>query len=181
MAGDFNARTGNKDTSYIKKVPGVRELDMNEGEGIESRLSCDIKVNNYGKKLNSLCKFQNLIIANGRVMGDRVGNFTCHSSRGNSVVDYFISDYDFFKKLKLLKVHEPSFGSIHSPLSLTIDCSFSHEKLSKPPLPKPKKFVWNPSKRGEFIDILKLNQGNFLKCITFYQKLIARKRKQFSF
>ena len=121
----------------------------------------DEKINNYGKKLNSLCNSQNLVIANGRVIGDRVGNFTCQNSHGSSVVDYFITDRDFYNRLKLLVVHEPAFGSIHSPLSLTIECSVKKEKIKSPPLPKPPRFIWDPSKRDQFIDILKNKQVEF--------------------
>ena len=57
--------------------------------------------------------------------------------------------------MKRLVVHEPLFGSVHSPLSLTIDCSFEKVQANKPPIPPPPKFIWDQSKRGVFIDILK--------------------------
>ena len=114
LVGDMNSRTGNNCVSEIR-IPGLSELFLDDKASIKDRTSCDITVNNYGKKLNRLCKEYDLVIANGRTPGDRIGNFTCHTSRGDSVVDYFISDHSFFNRLKKLVVHEPVFGSVHSP------------------------------------------------------------------
>ena len=158
LGGDFNARTGSEDTSYSIEIPGFNGFGVEEGSSFDCRLSCDEKVNNYGKKLNSLCNSQNLVIANGRVIGDRIGNFTCQNSHGSSVVDYFIADRDFYNRLKILVIHEPVFGSIHSPLSLSIVCSVKIAKIKSPPLPKPPRFICDPSKRDQFIDVLKEKQ-----------------------
>ena len=48
---------------------------------------CDRTVNQYGRKLNTIIKDLNLFVANGRVPGDMLGNFTCFTARGRSVVD----------------------------------------------------------------------------------------------
>ena len=159
IAGDLNSRTGNYGSHEIE-IPGYEPFGDNKAT-IENRLSCDFKVNNYGKKLNMMCKEFDLVIANGRTPGDRIGNFTCHTSRGDSVVDYFISDNEFFNRLKQLVIHEPTFGSVHSPMSLTIDCSFENTLTKRPPIPPPPKFIWDPEKRDQFIEVLKLKLGKF--------------------
>jgi len=133
--------TGNADINEIINIPGDNVLnDLGGNKVAENRLSCDVTFNNYGRKLNSLCKEHNLVIANGRIPGDRIGNFTCHTNRGDSVVDYFLSDYDFFGRLKKLVIHDPLFGSVHSPMSLTVDCVVESCKVKKPPLRPPPKF-----------------------------------------
>jgi hypothetical protein len=44
-----------------------------------------------GKTLNELCIHTGLRILNGRISGDFMGEFTCFTPNGSSVVDYFIS------------------------------------------------------------------------------------------
>ena len=165
IAGDLNARTGNSEVDPIINIPWVDELDHSVvNKEIETRLSCDIVVNNYGKKLTSLCSEHNLVIANGRIPGDRIGNFTCHTNRGDSVVDYIISDHDFFDRLKQLVIHAPTFGSVHSPMSVTINCSSENPtQVKKPPLPPPPKFIWDPSKKEQFLGLLTVQFDNMSK------------------
>ena len=54
-------------------------------------------MDNYGRRLLDLCKSADLLIANGRSGDDKdIGEFTCVTSRGRSVVDYLLlSLYDF--------------------------------------------------------------------------------------
>ena len=61
-------------------------------------MSCDrlTKVNVFGKKLLSLCKAFNFKVANGQCPGDFLGNCTCHTKTGSSVVDLVIVDEDNF-------------------------------------------------------------------------------------
>ena len=159
----MNSRTGNNHASDLIKIPGVNEFDLGDKTLVEDRISCDNTINNYGNKLNSICKVHDLVIANGRVPGDRVGNFTCQTNRGASVVDYFISDHAFFNRLKQLVIHEPVFGSVHSPMSLTVDCSFDKTQAIKPPIPAPPRFIWDPTKREQFIGVLRSKLGKFTK------------------
>ena len=92
-----------------------------------------------------MCKQFNLRIANGRIPGDRLGSFTCYTNKGASVVDYFISDQNFSKKLKRMRVLDPDFSSIHAPLSFQ-----KNVPQKKAPLPPQPKFIWDPSKQEHF-------------------------------
>ena len=83
IAGDLNSRTGNNHASDLIKIPGVNEFDLGDKTLVEDRISCDNTINNYGNKLNSICRVHDLVIANGRVPGDRVGNFTCQTNRSS--------------------------------------------------------------------------------------------------
>ena len=153
IAGDLNARTAHSEIDQNTNMPWVDEISPQENQlQIDSRLSCDSIINNYGKKLVTICREHNLVIANGRIPGDRIGNYTCYANRGASVVDYFISDQDFFHRLKCLKIGDPAFGSVHSPLTLTVDCSgYKTIPTKKSPLPPPPKFIWDPSKKTWFL------------------------------
>ena len=106
-------------------------------------------------------------VANGRIPGDRLGNFTCYTNRGASVVDYIISDQSFFNRLKRLKILDPTFGSVHSTLSLVTDCSFSRTATpKKAPLPPPPKLIWDPT-RIEHFKIMLSQKVNKLDAIKY--------------
>ncbi|CAG2219541.1 unnamed protein product [Mytilus edulis] len=96
-AGDFNSRTGDR-LDYIKDD----SLDINNFaqtnllpdeykiDNCFNRYSCDKVVNGQGINLLDLSTSSSLRILNGRYIGDIMGNFTCMTSNGSSVVDYAI-------------------------------------------------------------------------------------------
>ena len=58
---------------------------------IPLRTSKDSVLDNYGRRLLDLCKSTGLIIVNGRLGADKyIGDFTCITPRGQSVMDYFL-------------------------------------------------------------------------------------------
>ena len=156
IAGDLNARTGNNEIDQTIDIPCIDDICPPSGQfALGQRLSCDLTTNRYGKKLDNICRENNLVIANGRIPGDRMGSYTCYTSRGSSVVDYVISDQDFFKRLKYLQILDPIFGSVHTPLSLTIDCSCNKiTPIKKSPIPPPPRFIWDPLKTDDFVTLL---------------------------
>ena len=65
-----------------------------------NRVNMDAYVNNNGKRLIELCKMSDLKIANGRIGRDkRLGNFTCHTSNGQSTIDYAIVSMELFPNI----------------------------------------------------------------------------------
>ena len=106
LMGDLNCRTGTADdcipndesTNFINipvDVPTI-EIDDIISNGtvniLKSRISQDKLLNEYGRELLAICKSNNMFIVNGRIGDSPDGNFTCHTSNGQSVVDYFIVD-----------------------------------------------------------------------------------------
>ena len=157
IAGDLNARTGGLETSNHFEIPVLEDLGFFENsDNIPPRSSCDNISNRYGKKLEDLCKSFNLFIANGRVAGDRVGNFTCFTKRGSSIVDYFIGDQYLLGRMLKLSVLDPEFGSVHAPLSLELKCEFDASSVgdNTPPIQSPPKLIWDNSKREVFLKLL---------------------------
>ena len=55
---------------------------------------------------NELCIHTGLRILNGRISGDFMGEFTCFTPNGNSVVDYFISSESLIKNILFFKVNK---------------------------------------------------------------------------
>ena len=150
ITGDFNARVG-VDFSEPVQSPNLDRICPSDITITnKSRLSCDSKVNNYGKKLLQLCKSFNLHIANGSVPGDKLGSFTCYGNRGANVVDYVICDYNVINVISKLKILPPEFGSVHSPISVKLDYKVYIHKSDESLLPPPPKFKWEPSKANTF-------------------------------
>ena len=78
-------------------------------------------MNSYGKELLDLCVSAELCIVNGRVGVDRDrGNYTCHTCRGNSVVDCKIVLTDLLENIRGFQVKYITIHSDHCPLSFQI-------------------------------------------------------------
>ena len=78
-------------------------------------------VNKRGNDFLDICRINDLSIANGRVLGDLFGDFTCHQKRGSSVVDYLITPCKNLHNIIEFKVgeHHPLISD-HCFISATI-------------------------------------------------------------
>ena len=98
IMGDFNSRTSTKSDilpieSHVTLSTGYTDdhTDYMEQFNLSNRANQDKVLNKNGKGLISLCQTMNLRILNGRFGIDKgVGEFTCHTSNGESTVDYII-------------------------------------------------------------------------------------------
>ena len=80
LCGDFNARVGNgKDI-----IEGLDDLDLPDHKVL------DATKNSHGDALLEFMKDMRLFILNGRLDPNQ-DNFTFHSTRGQSVMDFFYS------------------------------------------------------------------------------------------
>ena len=83
VVGDLNARTGNiqeKLQANFDDFNYDREIDINDDEmnfQLEKRCNSDKVINQFGKKLLEALETHNLVIANGRTLGDTNGEKTC--------------------------------------------------------------------------------------------------------
>ena len=111
------------------------------------------RCNTYGHKLLSLCKNNNMYIANGRIGVDKYcGKVT---SKESSLVDYFIVKSDLFPLIKEFEVidFDPLFSDVHCRLHVSISCSINtdlHNKKNTVIGEKPVR--WVPDKKQQFID-----------------------------
>ena len=88
IAGDFNARTAQKD----------------DGFGT-NRTNCDNKTNSHGCTLIDFVNEEKLCILNGR-FGKDSDSYTSCSSRGTAVVDYIITRHEDFQRIDTLIVQQ---------------------------------------------------------------------------
>ena len=118
LCGDFSARTGNLD-GLIFDDP-FRNTENFTPINVPKRTSRDTQVNTYRKSLNELCIGNNLIPLNDRTKGDLIGQFTCNTYNGPSVVDKIIVSHDLYKIVQSLSVHNPTELTHHSGLSVVM-------------------------------------------------------------
>ena len=131
ICGDFNARTAEEPDfvrtaelqPFLPTAPDDEELP----DYIPQMRNCD-KVapgsQTWGPELLGFCQQNNLLILNGRTVGDECGQCTFQSARGKSTVDYFIASVHCMTAAKSLHVLEEAahYGSDHNPLFLHVAC-----------------------------------------------------------
>ena len=84
----------------------------------------------HGRKLLDLCKTCDVMIANGRLLGDQLGYFTCYNHIGMpSVIDYCLLHKSLLDQVKTFHVYSLNPFSIHCTISLIIKCQNS--KMAK--------------------------------------------------
>ena len=98
IVGDLNARTGDE-SDFIHDdnaayIPGGNLYSPSDFD--IPRFSSDKEVNVFGENLLEICKSLDIHIVNGRSQSDPVGQFTFISSRGASLIDYFIVSSQLF-------------------------------------------------------------------------------------
>ena len=91
----------------------------------------DTKTNIFGRSLVEILSANSLICLCGRTKGYPLGNFTCFTPKGNSVVDYVILNDDLFNDVVYLKVNPLSYLSGHCPISFALKsgsfCRYTNE------------------------------------------------------
>jgi len=108
IGGDFNARTG-EDGGWL----------CGEEEEDGKRKSKDKKINEEGRKLLRMLGEVGWTILNGNVKGDEEGEFTYTGGRGETVIDYVISDEGLREKITGMEVGD-RIDSDHHPLIVTL-------------------------------------------------------------
>lgn len=153
IMGDLNGRTGTLDEGI-------------DDPTIPARRSCDDKVNTRGQEIISLCRANDLLIANSRA-GDphETSGPTYISSRGQSVIDYLITTPDGLWSINSMNIHQ-RVESDHLPISFSC-----RVELSKPePRQKSRttrtaiKYKWNNDHKEDYISKLRerLTMPSFL-------------------
>ena len=131
ILGDLNCRTGIENDFIDSQLSNtfVTALDI-DGIHIDDivcehihrqRKSDDQMINENGKKLHNICKNDNLFIVNGRIGSSKQCKFTCHTARGQSVVDYIIMDGETLCKVAKFSVDDVTPLSDHSSVRVTLN------------------------------------------------------------
>ena len=99
-----------------------RNLNCSTPDRFPPRNHRDLSSNQYGQDLINLCQSYDLIVLNGRIAGDSVGEFTCHSPNGSSTVDYGVVSYPCFSLVTLLQVKQLTPYSEHCAIVTSLLC-----------------------------------------------------------
>ena len=104
VQGDFNARTGICNDRIIPDK--FDTILMNNGSiDVPNRNSQDkVPADHRGKELIELCKSLEMVILNGRKIGDLFGKFTSLQWNGNSVVDYVLASQSLYSSISYFKI-----------------------------------------------------------------------------
>ena len=73
-----------------------------------------------------MCKNDNVFIVNGRTGSTPLCKFTCHTARGQSVVDYFIMDGETLRMATAFAFDDVTPLSDHSSFQVTLDTHLEH-------------------------------------------------------
>ena len=120
LVGDLNSRIGGLDQTInnIDKYDTLvtHTLDLGGRRNSQEKI-----VKKHGKELLDLCTKSELVILNGRKLGDLEGKYTCHKYNGSSVNDIAAVSYDLYRRSKYLPVLEPVWLSDHCPIYFGLD------------------------------------------------------------
>ena len=112
-----------------------------------------------------------MYILNGRTLGDLTGKFTCHTLRGSSVVDNFITCNSLSYLIFSINVYDISLFSDHCLISMKLKICFDNrtdESLCEANLKYthlPDKFLWS--------DVTKVKYQETFNSIDVRNKLTA--------
>ncbi len=156
LQGDFNARTGLEDDRIILDR-FMEDFEVGDNHTLPPRNSEDRSpVNTRGEELLELCKSHELIILNGRKMGDPWGKMTSFQWNGSAVVDYVLVSIDIYKNISSFKVGDYSpWVSDHCPLLFEMPSLGPLEKTCGQKLEKlPNSYYFEPNDRLEYVESL---------------------------
>ena len=94
-----------------------------EKHDLLERVNKDGHTNNNGNKLIELCKMSDLKIANGRLCKDRgIGNYTCHTTNGNSTIDSALLSMELFPYVDdfYVDILDKYMSDVHCPICLVM-------------------------------------------------------------
>ena len=132
VCGDINARTGQSPDTLCthgdKHIPGSVNTPP---PPCPPRQNYDKATNTHGSQLLQLCRSLGLYIMNGRFRGDSYGRYTHSSPKGNSTVDYFITDINT-ASVRALTVSQLTPMSDHSKITAYLTRTTANHELSKP-------------------------------------------------
>ncbi len=138
LIGDFNARTSAADNYvdcryFADHMPDTLPLGNDFPKVLPEWHNSDKGgLKGWHNEFLNLCRSSGLFILNGRITGNELGECTCFSNGGSSLVDYMVASPALFDCATSLIVHKwPPFcgkgcDSDHMPLSLNLQLPWQH-------------------------------------------------------
>ena len=151
LIGDFNARTGNQNSTCSTEEWAV----FSSNECYLTRSSQDNVENANGNQLLDLCSMIDCSILNGVIEFQFDDAMTFISTNGKSVIDYFVLSNDLCKAkfLQSLKVLE-RIESSHLPVALEILTTVAEPLNTCQTERTLEKFIWDKDKEHVYISEL---------------------------
>ena len=146
ITGDINARTGIKeDFIEIDNITDELTFVTEDKTGHKIRNNLDMKTNTAGLQLLNLCKVTDMMIINGRKIGNLTGHYTYYTNNGSSVVDYTIADSLLIEDILYHTIDLPSYLSDHCLQKFGIRTCYKPNKTNSSTSldPLPQKFIWD--------------------------------------
>ena len=162
IMGDFNARTKTEqETIVYDKFDEEMGVPTNIHTPPLPRNSQDMKLTNRrGKDLLDICRMNDLVMANGRTIGDigTFGTYTNHQKKGSSVVDYLLLPYKASSNIVNFSVGKylPDLSD-HCPIQATIrtNTKLSETEITEVELQDlPRRYIWTRENDIPFKDQL---------------------------
>ena len=189
LTGDFNARI----RSELDVIIYNNTYFQSSGENISFKIrnaQDSVVKKHYGDLLLDLCISSNIVILNGRCLGDSTGKFTCHQIRGSSTVDYSIVSHNLFNKVRLFYVHPLNLTfSDHCQISFILETNagsndfllnndvYSTNYTKQKNYKKTNfSYIWNEDSKYNFINAL--NSKDILLLIEKFKKENFNNSKQ---
>lgn len=161
LIGDLNARISDRadfienETDSRDNLQNILPDKYNEDRHIH-RNCIDRTFNTQGQALVDLCISSQLRIMNGRFICDYFGNFTCHKPYGSSTVDSDLTNMDFINSINFFQVHNPTYLSDHSQISMHINCHINSTKNCNKSNFKAIEYTykWEPISKDKLLQVL---------------------------
>ena len=139
----------------------------NEYDDVPNRNSEDkVPADHRGKELLELCKSLQLVILNGRKIGDLFGKFTSLQWNGNSVVDYVLVSKSIYSSITYFQIGNfIPWLSDHCATRFKIRSCMTRKTQPDEENPGERidSLFWNADSPGKFTSILSVN-----KCLGFF-------------
>ena len=176
LTGDFNSRTGITSDfidvdEILSELCGIdleenfRDSFVNNNIPVD-RYNQDSVINENGKKLIEACLVTDLKFLNGRFGEDsKIGQFTCHTGMGSSVVDYTLISPSLISNISEFSIllYDRAISDTHCAMSITLIqsnsnmySSNSEKDVENDSLPLenhvPYRLTWEDEQRDDFSD-----------------------------
>ena len=170
ISGDLNARTNQLDDCPVV-FDHIVDTDKRL---IPDRVSEDTKpTNEHGVSLLEFCKQAAFVILNGRVGDDAgVGQYTCITANGSSVVDYVLCREEDFNSLHSFCVTPSTVYSDHCLVAFVIKIQNGNYKPTKESCNRRMKFKyqWDDEHKVHFLSNLN-TEDMCLKFIDLFNEI----------
>ena len=157
ILGDVNSRFGTRIIEHTL-VDATGEHPDIHSLYVPSRNNKDKTINANGRKLHKIANDYDFIPANGTVIGDYAGEYTCISWNGLSANDLFLVQRDMFSRVQYFKVDGSwDWYSDHKSISLSIRVQISNKSNKKDPSWKhftKNKLKWDTESINKFKSVL---------------------------